>query len=92
MEGANRTPQVNQQLAAMVVDNDGSVLLEVDELSHIELAAREPRQDICSWGVNGTAPPIGSTLQNGTFYYWQLGPGFLGDYQRWCLTGPMEPP
>jgi hypothetical protein len=30
-------------------------------------------------GGQQTALPIGSTLQNGTFY-WQLGPGFLGDY------------
>ncbi len=49
-----------------------------DELSYIELPLGWLRQDICSWGVNERHCSIGP-LQNGTFY-WQLGPGFLGDY------------
>jgi hypothetical protein len=69
---------VNQQLAAMVVDNDGSVLLEVDELSQIELPLGATSGYLLVGGQR-TALPIGSALQNGTFY-WQLGPGFLGDY------------
>jgi hypothetical protein len=78
MEGANRTPQVNQQLAPLVMDNDGTVSLEVDELSHIELPLGATSGHLLVGGAR-TALPIGSTLQNGTFY-WQLGPGFLGDY------------
>jgi hypothetical protein len=77
-EGANRTPQVNRQLAPLVVDNDGSVLLEVDELSQIELPIGATSGYLLVGGQQ-TALPIGSILQNGTFY-WQLGPGFLGDY------------
>ena len=78
MEGANRTPKVNQQLAPMVLDNDGTVSLEVDELSQIELPMGATSGYLFVGGQR-TALPIGSTLQNGTFY-WQLGPGFLGDY------------
>jgi hypothetical protein len=78
MEGANRTPQVNQQLAPLVIDNDGTASLEVDELSHIELPLGATSGYLLV-GSQRTALPIGSTLQNGTFY-WQLGPGFLGDY------------
>jgi hypothetical protein len=77
-EGANRTPHVNQQLAPLVMDNNGTVSLEVAELSHIELPLGA-RSVYLLVGDQRTALPIGSTLQNGVFY-WQLGPGFLGDY------------
>ena len=77
-ERANRTPQVNQQLAPLAVDNDGTVSLEVEELSRIELPLGA-RSGHLLVGRQRTALPIGSALQNGVFY-WQLGPGFLGDY------------
>jgi hypothetical protein len=60
------------------VDKDGTVTLEVDELSQIELPMGV-KSGYLFVGGQRTALPIGSTLQNGTFY-WQLGPGFLGDY------------
>ena len=62
----------------MVVDHDGAVKIDVDKLGHIELPLGATSGYVL---VNGrrTALPIGSTLQNGVFY-WQLGPGFLGDY------------
>jgi hypothetical protein len=69
---------VNQQLAPLVVDKDGTVTLEVAELSQIELPMGATSGYLLVGGQQ-TALPIGSTLQNGTFY-WQLGPGFLGDY------------
>jgi len=78
MEEPNRVPQVNRQVAPLVMDNDGTVSLEVDELSHIELPLGATSGYLLVGG-QPTALPIGSTLQNGTFY-WQLGPGFLGDY------------
>jgi hypothetical protein len=78
MEEAHWTPRVNQQLAPRLSEHEGVIALEVDELSHIELPLG------ATWGylLAGDQPtqlPIGSTLRNGTFY-WQLGPGFLGDY------------
>jgi len=78
MEGTNRTPQVNQQLAPLAVDNEGTVSLEVEELSRIELPLGATSAYLLV-GDQRTALPIGSALQNGVFY-WQLGPGFLGDY------------
>jgi hypothetical protein len=71
-------PRLNHQLAPLVVDHDGTIRIDVDELGHIEL----PLGATSGYAlVNSerTALPIGSTLQNGIFY-WQLGPGFLGDY------------
>jgi hypothetical protein len=78
MERALSAPRLNHQLAPLVVDHDGAVKIDVDELGHIELPLGATSGYVL---VNGerTALPIGSTLQNGVFY-WQLGPGFLGDY------------
>jgi sugar lactone lactonase YvrE len=46
-------------------------IIEVEELDRIEL----------DLGAISSEPlPVGSTLKNGVFY-WQLGPGFLGEYQ-----------
>ena len=78
IDATNRVPQVNQRLAPLAVDNDGIVSLEVDELSRIELPLGA-KSGYLLVGGQRTALPIGSTLQNGVFY-WQLGPGFLGDY------------
>jgi hypothetical protein len=77
-EAENKIPRVNGQMASLATHNDGTVSLEVDELSRIEL----PLQATSGYLLVGDQPnalPIGSTLQNGTFY-WQLGPSFLGDY------------
>jgi hypothetical protein len=78
MEKALSAPRLNHQLAPLVVDHDGTVRIDVDELSHIELPLGATSGYVL---VNDqrTALPIGSTLQNGVFY-WQLGPGFLGGY------------
>jgi hypothetical protein len=78
MERALSAPRLNHQRAPLVVDHDGAVKIDVDELGHIELPLGATSGYVL---VNGerTALPIGSTLQNGVFY-WQLGPGFLGDY------------
>jgi hypothetical protein len=60
------------------VDKNGTISLEVDELSRIELPLGATSGHLLVAGER-TALPIGSTLQDGTFY-WQLGPGFLGNY------------
>ena len=48
-----------------------SYSIEVEELDRIEL-------DLGA--ISSDSLPIGSTLKNGVFY-WQLGPGFLGEYE-----------
>jgi len=58
-----RTTQVNQQLAPLAVDNDGTISLEVDELSRIELPLGA-RSGYLLMGGQRTALPIGSALQN----------------------------
>jgi hypothetical protein len=71
-------PRLNHQLAPLVVDHDGTARIDINELGHIELPLGATSGYVL---VNGERAglPIGSTLQNGIFY-WQLGPGFLGDY------------
>ena len=49
----------------------GSYAIEVEELDRIEL-------DLGA--ISSDSLPVGSTLKDGVFY-WQLGPGFLGDYE-----------
>jgi sugar lactone lactonase YvrE len=56
-----------EQLAA---DQNGSYLIDVEELDRIELNLG---------ATEGANLPVGSTLRGGTFY-WQLGPGFLGEH------------
>jgi sugar lactone lactonase YvrE len=48
-----------------------SYAIEVEELDRIEL-------DLGA--ISSDSLPVGSTLKDGVFY-WQLGPGFLGDYE-----------
>jgi hypothetical protein len=78
VDGADPAPQLNQPLAPLVVDNDGTVSMDVDELTRIELPLGAMSGYLLVAGQRTTLP-IGSTLQNGVFY-WQLGPGFLGAY------------
>jgi hypothetical protein len=75
---SHQTPLVNQRPAPLVVDNRGAISLDADELSHIELPLGAASGYLLVGGER-TALPIGSTLQNGTFY-WQIGLGFLGDF------------
>jgi hypothetical protein len=60
------------------MDDDGTVSIDVEELSRIELPVGANSGHLIVAGER-TELPIGSTLQNGVFY-WQLGPGFLGHY------------
>jgi len=46
--------------------------IEVEELGHLELNVGAT--------MSSDRLPVGSTLKDGVFY-WQLGPGFLGEYQ-----------
>jgi hypothetical protein len=70
---------LKKEPVALLRDDRGQYFIEVEEFERIELHA----------GANGgytrvagsSQPlPVGSTLEDGVFY-WQLGPGFLGEYQ-----------
>jgi sugar lactone lactonase YvrE len=60
-------------------DRRAGYLIDVEELGRIELHARVKAGYS---EVNGErrALPVGSAVRGGVFY-WQLGPGFLGEYQ-----------
>jgi hypothetical protein len=75
---AMSAPRLNHRLAPVAVDHDGTARIDINELGHIELPLGAASGYML---VNGERAglPIGSTLENGVFY-WQLGPGFLGDY------------
>ena len=78
---------LNHEPEALHRDQRGGYSIEVEELDRIELHAG------ASGGysrVGGrTEPlPVGSTLKGGALY-WQLGPGFLGEYQL-VLTRPDQ--
>jgi hypothetical protein len=59
-----------RSLESLKPDSGGVRALEVQELDRIEL-------DLDA--ISSGPLPVGSTLRDGVFY-WQLGPGFLGDY------------
>jgi hypothetical protein len=58
---------------------DGSYLVNMDEVSHIELEIGAVKGYHV---INGQTRslPIGSTLKDGVFY-WEAGPGFLGPHE-----------
>jgi hypothetical protein len=64
------TPGVSS-LVPFAQTRRGSYAIEVEELDRIEL-------DLGA--ISSDSLPVGSTLKDGVFY-WQLGPGFLGDYE-----------
>jgi hypothetical protein len=59
-------------------DSDGVYSLTMEEVGHIELHLGAARGNMMIEGAP-QALPTGSTLKGGVFY-WQPGPGFLGDY------------
>ena len=61
----------------MSLDETGNAVIQIEELERIELQVGATSGHV----LNGErrSLPIGSTLRGGTFY-WQPGPGFLGEY------------
>jgi hypothetical protein len=59
-------------------DSDGVYSVTMEEVGHIELHLGAARGNMLVQGERH-ALPVGSTLKGGVFY-WQPGPGFLGDY------------
>lgn len=70
--GAENIPAETEPIEPAPLHESNQYFVEADELDRIELHV----------GASASAEPlpIGSTLKGGVFY-WQLGPGFLGDYQ-----------
>jgi hypothetical protein len=64
--------------ANLPTDHIGAYSVSIEELGRIELPVGATNGYLL---VNGERMPlpIGSTLKGGRFY-WQLGPGFLGEY------------
>ncbi len=69
---------VNRQPDPMAVDADGGYSVTMEEVGHIELHLGAVTGRML---VQGEAQPLptGSTLRGGVFY-WQPGPGYLGEY------------
>jgi hypothetical protein len=74
LHGLNR----NRQAEPVAQDSDGTYLVTMEEVGLIELRLGAARGNTLVQGEM-RALPIGSTLKGGVFY-WQPGPGFLGDY------------
>ncbi|HLP57307.1 MAG TPA: choice-of-anchor Q domain-containing protein, partial [Candidatus Deferrimicrobium sp.] len=55
--------------------NDGGIHIEIGELERVEI-------QLAPGTINVSPLPIGSTLDVGRgIFYWQPGPGFIGDYE-----------
>ena len=63
----------------LLLDRTGAYVINMDELERIELHVGATRGYLFANGERRSLP-IGSALSDGVFY-WQPGPGFLGDYQ-----------
>jgi hypothetical protein len=69
---------VNSRLRPIALDSDGCYTVTMEEVGHIEVHLGAARGNLLVEGETHELP-IGSTLKGGIFY-WQPGPGFLGDY------------
>jgi hypothetical protein len=77
-EGVQLRHGLNGRPRAIAKDPDGGYSVTMEEVGHIELHLGAARGNMLVQGERH-ALPIGSTLKGGVFY-WQPGPGFLGDY------------
>jgi hypothetical protein len=69
---------LNRRPAPIAPDDDGGYSVTMEEVGHIELHLGAARGNLLVQGETHELP-IGSTLKGGVFY-WQPGPGFVGDY------------
>jgi len=78
--GAGNVPAMDEAIepAQITADATGVYSVSIEELDHIELPVGATNGYLLM--KNERRPlPVGSTLKSGRFY-WQPGPGFLGDY------------
>ncbi len=69
---------VNRRPDPIAQDADGGYSVTMEEVGHIELHLGAASGNMLVAG-EAHALPTGSTLKGGVFY-WQPGPGFLGEY------------
>ena len=69
---------VDRQASPIAPDAAGRYSVTMEEVGHIELHLGAAAGSMLAQG-EAHALPIGSTLRGGIFY-WQPGPGFLGEY------------
>ena len=69
---------VNRRLRPIALDSHGRYTVTMEEVGQIEVHLGAARGNLLVEGERHELP-IGSTLKGGVFY-WQPGPGFLGDY------------
>ena len=69
--------------------SDGTYVVNIEELDRVELRVGASEGHLLAAGERRSLP-IGSTLRGGVFY-WQAGPGFLGEYEL-VFEGPGDAP
>src|SRR5438876_3015854 len=80
--------ELHREPEPLTPDRDGMLSVEMEELGRIELRVGASSGYLV---VNGERRPlpIGSSLKAGVFY-WQLGPGFLGDFDLLFLRNQSD--
>ena len=73
-----RGHELHREPEPLAPDRDGTLSVELEELGRIELQVGATAGYLVLNGERRPLP-IGSSLKAGVFY-WQLGPGFLGDF------------
>jgi len=77
-EGVQARHGLNRRLRPIAPDSDGGYSVTMEEVGLIELNLGAARGNLLVQSETHELP-VGSTLKGGVFY-WQPGPGFLGDY------------
>ena len=68
--------------AVVYPDNEGNITIKIKELERLEIHLFEPTLNVEPRTLNISWLPIGSTLDRKRgIFYWQPGPGFIGDYE-----------
>jgi hypothetical protein len=78
-EGVQLRHGLNRPLRPIDPDSNGGYSVTMEEVGHIEMHLGAARGNMLVQG-EPHALPTGSTLKGGVFY-WQPGPGFLGEYK-----------
>jgi len=77
--GVRHGLNINREPDPVAPDADGGYSVTMEEVGHIELYVGAVSGNLMFEG-EARALPTGSTLKGGIFY-WQPGPGFLGEYK-----------
>jgi len=70
-------------------DSNGIITIKIKELERLEIHLFEPTLNVEPRTLNISWLPIGSTLDRKRgIFYWQPGPGFIGDYEFVFIEKP----